>query len=221
MKKLVIIDDDQKIRISSVSVCNPRMNSSIRVILKRHLASFSNTSPTPSCWTSLCPVTPASNCVRACIRSVTPHRSLYSSSPVKTVPSSGNIARVLAPGGTLKNRSISRPWNGTGDRARRTKTGDDVPHLRVPLKVRLKLVGRDGSNTLISESVTTENISAGGFLCACSALLIKDTVFNVYLEGISERYVGKASVVRKEDSGAPWQKYGFQFVEKTEDWLLQ
>ena len=51
--------------------------------------------------------------------------------------------------------------------------------------------------------------------------LIKDTVLDVYLEGVSERYVGKASVVRKEDSGAPWQKYGFQFVEKTEDWLLQ
>ena len=94
-------------------------------------------------------------------------------------------------------------------------------HLRVPLKVRLKLVGRDGNNTMLSESVSTENISAGGFLCACSALLIKDTVMDIYLEGVSERYVGKARVVRKEDAGAPWQKYGFEFVEKTEDWLLQ
>ena len=94
-------------------------------------------------------------------------------------------------------------------------------HLRVPLKVMLKLVSRDERNHLKSESVTTENISAGGFLCACSAPLIKDSILDVYLDGSSERFVGKAGVVRKEDSGAPWQKYGFQFVEKTEDWLLQ
>jgi DNA-binding response OmpR family regulator len=94
-------------------------------------------------------------------------------------------------------------------------------HLRVPLKVMLKLVSRDERNHLKSESVTTENISAGGFLCACSAPLIKDSILDVYLDGSSERFVGKARVVRKEDSGAPWQKYGFQFVEKTEDWLLQ
>jgi DNA-binding response OmpR family regulator len=94
-------------------------------------------------------------------------------------------------------------------------------HLRVPLKVMLKLVSRDERNNLKSQSVTTENISAGGFLCACSAPLIKDSILDVYLDGSSERYVGKARVVRKEDSGAPWQKYGFQFIEKTEDWLLQ
>ncbi len=94
-------------------------------------------------------------------------------------------------------------------------------HLRVPLKVMLKLVTRDEDNHLKSESVTTENISAGGFLCACAAPLVKGAVLDVYLDGQDERYVGKARVVRKEDSGAPWQKYGFQFTEKTEDWLLE
>jgi hypothetical protein len=84
----------------------------------------------------------------------------------------------------------------------------------------LKLVVRDASK-FKSEIVTTENISAGGFLCACATPLVKDDVVDVYLSGQEERYVGKARVARKEVSGAPWQNYGFQFTGKTEAWVLQ
>ena len=94
-------------------------------------------------------------------------------------------------------------------------------HLRVTMKVMLKLMVRDESNKFKSEIVTTENISAGGFLCACVTPLVKDDVVEVYLSGQKERYVGKARVARKEVSGAPWQNYGFQFIEKTEGWVLQ
>jgi two-component system, chemotaxis family, response regulator PixH len=94
-------------------------------------------------------------------------------------------------------------------------------HLRVVMKVVLKLVIRDASNKFKSEIVTTENISAGGFLCVCATPLLKDDVVEVYLSGQEERYAGKARVARKEVSSAPWQNYGFQFIEKTEDWLLQ
>jgi DNA-binding response OmpR family regulator len=94
-------------------------------------------------------------------------------------------------------------------------------HLRVQLRVTLKLVDRGKDNHLKTETVTTENISAGGFLCICVAPLVKGSVMEVFLSGKEERYVGKARVVRKEDSGTPWQKFGFEFIEKTEDWLLQ
>jgi PilZ domain len=94
-------------------------------------------------------------------------------------------------------------------------------HLRVAIKVALKLVARDEGNEFKSEIVTTENISAGGFLCACTTPLLKDTIVEVYLSGQEDRYVGKARVARKEVSTVPWQNYGFQFVAKTEDWLLQ
>ena len=94
-------------------------------------------------------------------------------------------------------------------------------HARVPFKVTLKLVGQDENNNPKVEMVTTENISAGGFLCASLAAMLKDVVWDVYLSGQEERYVGKARVVRKEKSGTPWQKYGFQFIVKTKDWLLQ
>jgi CheY-like chemotaxis protein len=94
-------------------------------------------------------------------------------------------------------------------------------HLRVAMKVALRLVTRGDKNNFKSEIVTTENISAGGFLCACATPLLKDDVVEVYLSAQEERYVGKARVARKEVSAAPWQNYGFQFIEKTEDWLLQ
>jgi two-component system, chemotaxis family, response regulator PixH len=94
-------------------------------------------------------------------------------------------------------------------------------HLRVAMKVMLKLVVREESNKFKWEIVTTENISAGGFLCACATPLVRDDVVEVYLSGQEERYVGKARVARREVSGAPWQNYGFQFTEKTEAWVLQ
>jgi len=94
-------------------------------------------------------------------------------------------------------------------------------HLRIAMKVTLRLVARDENNNFKSEIVTTENISTGGFLCARTTSLLKDAVVEVYLSDHEECYVGKARVARKEDSGAPRQNYGFQFIEKTEDWLLQ
>ncbi len=103
----------------------------------------------------------------------------------------------------------------------RGKQPERRAHLRVPLKVMLKLVRHEQGHNINSESATTENISAGGFLCSCTALLPTDAVLDVYLAGQEDRYIGKAKVVRKETSGAPWQKYGFQFIEKNEDWLLQ
>jgi len=87
--------------------------------------------------------------------------------------------------------------------------------------VMLKLVKRDEGNRFKSEIVTTENISAGGFLCACATPLVKDDVVEVYLSGQEERYVGKARVARKVITGAPWQNYGFQLIEKTVAWVLQ
>lgn len=94
-------------------------------------------------------------------------------------------------------------------------------HARVPFKVTLKLVAQDENNNPKVEMVTTENISAGGFLCASLAAMLKGVVLDVYLSGQEERYVGKARVVRIEKSGTPGQKYGFQFIERTKDWLLQ
>jgi len=63
--------------------------------------------------------------------------------------------------------------------------------------------------------------SAEGFMCNCMSSLVKDANVEVILSSGGEHYAGRARVVRKESSGTPWQRYGFQFVEKTPAWPLQ
>jgi DNA-binding response OmpR family regulator len=94
-------------------------------------------------------------------------------------------------------------------------------HKRLQMRVILDLRGTDASGQRFSEATTTENVSAGGFLCNCSATLLKEGTVDVFLtSGGHERFAGRARVVRKESPGSPWQRYGFQFVEATSDWVL-
>jgi len=95
-------------------------------------------------------------------------------------------------------------------------------HKRVQMRVILDLRGLDADGKRFSEATTTENVSAGGFLCNCSATLLKGAIVDVFLtSGGHERLAGRAQVVRTESSGSPWQRYGFQFLETTSDWVLQ
>lgn len=103
---------------------------------------------------------------------------------------------------------------GTGRAERRT-------HVRVRMRVILKLQGADSQGKKIDVLTATENVSAGGFLCDCSASLSKDAVVDVFLTGPQERHAGRARVVRVEAPGTSWQRYGFQFLETTADWILR
>jgi CheY-like chemotaxis protein len=95
-------------------------------------------------------------------------------------------------------------------------------HKRVQMRVLLKLRGTDANGKQFDESTTTDNVSAGGFLCNCSASLVKSTPVEVFLtSGDAERHAGRAHVVRKEPTGSAWNRYGFQFDETTSDWVLQ
>ncbi len=94
-------------------------------------------------------------------------------------------------------------------------------HVRVRMRIALKLRGTDASGRQFEEITSTDNVSAGGFLCNCMSSLLKDTIVDVILASGAERFVGRARVVRKESSGTPWQRYGFQLKEKTQDWVLQ
>jgi DNA-binding response OmpR family regulator len=94
-------------------------------------------------------------------------------------------------------------------------------HVRVRMRVALKLAGIDAAGNPFEEFTTTENVSAMGFLCNCAATLTKNTQLEVFLAGGSERFVGTAQVMRKEVSSDSWQRYGFQFIEKTSEWVLQ
>ena len=94
-------------------------------------------------------------------------------------------------------------------------------HVRVRMQIGLRLRGTDAAGRIVEEVTTTENVSAGGFLCSCIASLVQGAIVEVFLSSGTERFVGKAHVVRREAPGAPWQRYGFQFVEKNSEWVLQ
>jgi DNA-binding response OmpR family regulator len=96
-----------------------------------------------------------------------------------------------------------------------SKRSEHRAHVRVRMRLALRLRGTDASGKAFEEMTTTENVSADGFMCNCMSSLVKDAIVEVILSSGGEHYVGRARVVRKESSGTPWQRYGFQFREKT------
>jgi cyclic di-GMP phosphodiesterase len=104
----------------------------------------------------------------------------------------------------------------------RTKLPERRKHKRVQMRVLLRLRGVGADGKTFEQLTTTENISAGGFLANCVATLVKGAPVEVFLTaGGQERYAGRAQAVRKESPGSPWQRYGFQFLETTSEWVLQ
>jgi DNA-binding response OmpR family regulator len=94
-------------------------------------------------------------------------------------------------------------------------------HARVRMRLILKLRGNDATGNRFEELTATENVSAGGFLCNSTTTLAKGSHVDVYLCGETERFVGRARMVRKESSITAWQRYGFQFEERNSEWVLQ
>lgn len=104
----------------------------------------------------------------------------------------------------------------------RAKQPERRKHKRVQMRVLLKLRGKDADGKSFEQATTTDNVSAGGFLAICTASLVKGSPVEVFLTaGGEERYAGRAQAVRKESPGSPWQRYGFEFLETTSDWVLQ
>ena len=94
-------------------------------------------------------------------------------------------------------------------------------HVRVKMRVVLKLRGKDSTGKPFEISTVTENLSPGGFLAGCTATLNQGDMVEVFVVGDGERFAGRAKAVRCEARGAPWQRYGFQFLETTSEWVLQ
>jgi len=93
--------------------------------------------------------------------------------------------------------------------------------VRVRMRVPLRVKGFDASGKAFEELAETENVSSNGFLCSCAQPLLQGTILEVFVAaGGKEHYAGKVRVVRKEAGGAPWQRYGCRFEEKTKDWVL-
>ena len=101
------------------------------------------------------------------------------------------------------------------------KPSERRAHVRVRMKLILKLKGTDAQQRSFEQLTTTENVSAGGFLCTLSLTLATHSSVQVFLSGAGQdRFVGRARVVRTEAPDTPWQRYGFQFTERSAEWIL-
>jgi hypothetical protein len=92
--------------------------------------------------------------------------------------------------------------------------------VRLRMRIPMKLTGNDAGGVPFEELTSSDDVSAEGFLCSCSRTLVKGCQLEVFLVQGTARYVGRASVVRKDLGGASGHRYGFQFDEKTPEWIL-
>ncbi len=104
----------------------------------------------------------------------------------------------------------------------RTRPSERRAHVRVRMKLVLKLKGIDAAHRSFEQLATTENVSAGGFLCSLTLSLSRDSSLEAFLTGSGrERYVGRVRVVRRDATDTPWQTYAFEFIERTAEWIFQ
>jgi CheY-like chemotaxis protein len=95
------------------------------------------------------------------------------------------------------------------------------PKPRVRLRLMLKLRGIDSTETDFEIVIATENVSATGFLCGCTALVGLNTIVEVFLATGSGPFTGKARVMQVDSPGTVGQRCDFEFVGKPIDWVLQ
>jgi hypothetical protein len=93
--------------------------------------------------------------------------------------------------------------------------------LRLNLRVMLKLRGTDINDEPFDEVSATVNVSQKGFLCGCTRPLKTDATIEVWLVGEGTNMVGTARVVRSEECETPYPRYGFRFLQKDPNWILQ
>jgi DNA-binding response OmpR family regulator len=105
----------------------------------------------------------------------------------------------------------------------KVKRQTQVPRaeVRVQIRVELGLSGVDIHGKEFKESTFTENVSVSSFLCACTATLEKDSIVEVFIVQGNDKYVGKARVVRSEERQGSCCLYGFRFIDKKGEWILQ
>jgi CheY-like chemotaxis protein len=95
------------------------------------------------------------------------------------------------------------------------------PKPRVRLRIMLKLRAIDSTDTDFEIVIATENLSATGFLCGCTALIGLNTIVEVSLATGNAHFIGKARVTQVDSPGTVAQRCDFEFVDKPIDWILQ
>jgi CheY-like chemotaxis protein len=94
----------------------------------------------------------------------------------------------------------------------RSKGVERRADVRFQLRVILKLRGTKKDGTSLEVRVATENVSKGGFLCACASPLEEVVTVEVSSCGEPQHYLGHARLVRIVKTDALNPRYIFQFI---------
>jgi DNA-binding response OmpR family regulator len=92
--------------------------------------------------------------------------------------------------------------------------------VRLNLNVALKLRRNDIYGNVLDVLAFTEQVSLTGFLCNCEADIPPREVVDVYISSGRDIQAGRAQLVDLV-RGTDTKQYLFEFVEKTENWVLQ
>jgi CheY-like chemotaxis protein len=94
--------------------------------------------------------------------------------------------------------------------------------VRVHLAVALRIVGAAAAGRAFDTLLTTHDVSTSGFSCQTPLVLPIGSTLETWMTLAHKPTTsGRAVVVRVEKQGTPEQRYGFQFVQKPENWILQ
>lgn len=113
-----------------------------------------------------------------------------------------NLKRVLET--ALKDSDATR--SGSGD---------------LPMRVALKVQGRDVAGEPFADSVETESVAVDGFLCVSGRILEEGCMLHVFLSGRTELYAGVAVVAERVPAGLARHRYRFRFDGERKNWILQ
>ncbi len=95
------------------------------------------------------------------------------------------------------------------------------PEFRLSLEVPIELRGLNRYGKAFHEVTSTEDVSANGFRCACTAALDSKSIVEVFLRsGDKKRRVGRAQVAHTLLQERQIPQYGFHFTQKPSEWFL-
>jgi CheY-like chemotaxis protein len=101
----------------------------------------------------------------------------------------------------------------------KTKPKERRTEDRASLRLVVKLRGKDSGGNTFETVSTTEDLSAYGFVCSCTAPLDDNALVEVFLRSPVEQWVGRARVVRREWTDRYWKRYAFRFADQPRVWL--
>ena len=131
------------------------------------------------------------------------------------------IAKVLRITGYLQKPFDFEDLKARIAAAIETKQAERRREPRVRLAIGMRIVGVDTAGNPFDIRVVTHDASASGFSCHCFLSLPIGTAVDVWMMSSEEPTRGRALVVRVERRDTSEQRYGFQFTQKPEHWLLR